>query len=382
VSGHAERAAAAAAALLDAAAAAQWRGPDPYDGLWWPAPAPLRAGRRRRQAIVQLHARLPVDLRGAYRRPAPLIPKTLGLFARTALDLHARTGDERYVALCATALDRTPALVSPGGATWWGYPFDVQTRWSFYPAGAPNVVVTSFVGMALLEAGERLGREDYAARARDAAGAVLDRLFSPERGHFVYHGHSDTLIHNANLLAARLVWRALGDDAAAADAVRRALEPTLAAQRADGAWGYGEGPGLGYVDGLHTGYILECLAEMDGASPAVAGAIARGARYYVDGCFRPDGAAKLRPERDHPEDGHSAGTGLSALTAVAPWLADAPAAADRVAARALDAMIAGGRGVFRRYAWGASRVRYLRWVDAHLAAGLARHAAARVPAAA
>ena len=41
--------------------------------------------------------------------------------------------------------------ITPQAPVAWGYPFDVQTRWSFYPAGSPNVVVTSFAVQGLLE---------------------------------------------------------------------------------------------------------------------------------------------------------------------------------------------------------------------------------------
>ena len=56
----------AGARLCAAARANGFRGSDAYDGLHWGWPKPLVAGRRRRQAIVQLHARSPIDFRGIY----------------------------------------------------------------------------------------------------------------------------------------------------------------------------------------------------------------------------------------------------------------------------------------------------------------------------
>jgi hypothetical protein len=64
----------AALTLAGSAATADFRGADPYDGLLWNWPGPVVAGRRRRQALVQLHARLPVDIRRPYRRDDALIP--------------------------------------------------------------------------------------------------------------------------------------------------------------------------------------------------------------------------------------------------------------------------------------------------------------------
>ena len=366
----------AAARIVERAASRGFLGHDPYDGLWWPAPKVMRSGRRRRQVLIQVHARLPVDVRGVYRRRPPLIPKTLGLFGRAALGLHLlQPGDERHRALCERALDLTEGCRSVGEPAW-GYPFDVQTRWSYYPGGTPNVVVTSFVSRALEEAGAELGRDDYTEAAQAAGHWVLERLFDETRGYFVYHRHSDKLIHNASLLAARLVWRSARSAPGADDAVRRAVERTLEAQRPDGAWEYGEGPGLEFVDGLHSGYILECLAEMRGAADGIEDAIDLGTRYYIDECFRADGAAKLRPDSDFPEDGHSAGTALTALSAL-HGIDGAAHAADRVAARTLSALVHPDGVVFRRHRLGASRVHYVRWVEGHVAQGLARYALVR-----
>jgi hypothetical protein len=50
----------AALALTESAARRDFRGPDPFDGLYWRWPGVLVGGRRHRQAVMQLHARSPV----------------------------------------------------------------------------------------------------------------------------------------------------------------------------------------------------------------------------------------------------------------------------------------------------------------------------------
>ena len=42
-------------------------------------------------------------------------------------------------------------------------------------------------------------------------------------------------------------------------AARSAVDYTVTRQRSDGAWPYGEAPGLSWIDGFHTGYVLDCL---------------------------------------------------------------------------------------------------------------------------
>jgi hypothetical protein len=355
--------------LADVASAAGFRGADPYDGLWHRWPRPVVGGRRRRQAIVQLHARSPVDIRRLYRRGHPVISKTLGIFGSVGARLYRLTSGETPAELSLRACDLLMKDVAAGPRAW-GYPWDVQTRWSFYPAGSPNVVVTAFAAAGLRDAALVVGRPAYAARAEGAALWALDELWVEPDGYFGYHPGRPVNIHNANLFGAWLVDRAFGSDAEARRRVARAVERTLAAQRPDGSWPYGEGPGLEWADSFHSGYVLTLLDALEAVDPRVGDALARGARHYR-GFFDAAGRALLRTDRRFPEDAHSAGTGLTTLSAMLRRNLVERELLERVAARTLSAGLRNGHAIHRRYRWGMTRVAYVRWCDAHVALGLA-----------
>ena len=360
----------AAVELTTVAAAAGWRGADPYDALGWRWPAPLVAGRRRRQAVTQLHARVPVDIRRIYRRGHELIPKALALFATSGLRANALRPDARAIGPAVEALELLRDDRRAGDAVW-GYPWDVQTRWSFYPADSPSIINCAFAVGALLEGERDLARADLGERARAAARWVLDELWIEPDGFFAYHHYSRTNIHNANVLGAWLAWAALGDETEVRERVMRAIERTLAGQNADGSWPYGEASsGLVWADSFHSGYVLSCLARMRGLDPAIDGAVARGASFYRR-FFGPRGEAKLFVDKTFPEDGHSAGTGLSTLAVLLRRDLVERELLERVAARVLAQGIRHGHAVFRRYRWQIrSTVTYIRWCDGHLALGL------------
>jgi polysaccharide biosynthesis protein VpsJ len=364
----------AARRLGESAAAIDFRGPDPYDGLFWRWPRPLVGGRRRRQAIIQLHARLPVDVRRLYRRQHALIPKALGVYGSVGVRASHLAGTPQPPPFALHALELL-AADRAAGAVAWGYHWDVQTRWSFYAAGSPNVVATSFAAAGLLEGAAATGRAEPAARARAAARWVLEELWVEPEGYFAYHPGRPVNVHNASLLGAWLVHVALDGDAAAADRVARAVERTLAAQRADGSWAYGEGPGLEWADSFHTGYVLSCLERMRAVDPRVDEAVARGAAHYRR-YFDEQGRARLWAHKPFPEDGHSAGTGLTTLALLQRRGLVEPDILERVAARLLRSGLRDGHVVHRRYRRGRSTVRYLRWCDAHVALGLVDAAAA------
>lgn len=318
---------------------------------------------------MQLHARSPWDIRKLYRRSHPLIPKALGIFGSVGTRLHRLTGDPTDA---TQALEALQTLVddTTAGPDAWGYHWDMQTRWSFYPAGSPNVVVTAFAAAGLNDAAKGLDRPDFAERARRSAEWVRDSLFLEREGFFVYHPGSEVNIHNANLLGAWTVHQFLGHDAAAGEMVQRALERTLAAQRADGAWGYGEGESLGWVDSFHTGYVLACLARMVDLDDRIPDALARGSRYY-ERFFDGQGRAMLWAHKRHPEDAHAAGTAMTTLALLEPLGHVRRELLKRGARRVLEANVQDGHAVYRRYRMLRTTVKYLRWADAHVALGLA-----------
>jgi hypothetical protein len=354
----------AAEALLASAADADFRGPDPFDALWFPWPSVLVGGRRRRQALIQLHARAPVDLRKAYRRRHPRIAKALGVFGSVGMRIARLNGSERARELGARALTLLDADRSAGPRAW-GYPWDMQTRWSFYAAGTPNVVATAFAAGALVEAGD----QHHASRARDATAWALEELWIEPEGYFGYHPGRPVNIHNASLLGAWLVHVAGDGAGAASERVRRAVERTLDVQRADGSWPYGEGPNLGWSDSFHTGYVLTSLDRIRAVDVRIDEAVARGASHYQR-FFDPAGRAQLWATKPYPEDGHSAGTGLTTLALLHRRGLIERAFLERVCRRVLTSVLNRGRAVHRRYRRGQSTVCYLRWCDGHVALGL------------
>ncbi len=365
----------AARRLIELAARTRWRGPDPYDGLFIRWPAPLVGGPRRRQVIIQLHARLPLDIRRLYRRHHSLVPKAPALLGQAASRLVAAQEDDHLRELALDAL-QTLFEDTTCGEEGWGYPWDTQTRWSSYSGGSPNVVATTFSANALAEAAVTLDRPEWGARAKLAAEWVARELFLPDEGYFAYHPHSDRLIHNANLLGAAVVHELAPEVPGVSEAVCMATARTLDAQRPDGTWPYGDAKDLEWVDGFHTGYVLDALCRLEGVDPRIPSAIERGARVYMSDFFDVEGRARLWRGQRYPEDSHSAGTGLTVLTRLAERNLVPAETVSHIARYTLTRMMhRNGHAMFRRQRWGTTRVFYTRWCDAPVALGFASAAA-------
>ena len=295
-----------------------WRGSDPYDGLNATRLAgPLRSRPRTRQALTQLVKRSPLDLRPALGIPggrnAAAIANVVSAYARNGFlpDAEARGKLER--ALLALDELRVAGYEEPC----WGYHFDVQTRVFFYPASSPNTIATSFAGFALLDAHEATGDSRLLALAEGAGDFLLRHVpqTSGEGGaYFGYLPGDRTPIHNANLLVCALLARlhALTGREDFLGAAQAGIGYSVAHQRPDGSWPYAERRGLEWVDGYHTGYVLESLlacAEA-GVDAEQTAALEKGLRYYRKALFLDDGTPKFLDSALYPIDVQCAAQGI------------------------------------------------------------------------
>jgi hypothetical protein len=305
-----------------------WRarltGFDPFDALRGRrVPTWLRTTARGRQLAIQVRKRTPLDL-------APLLgvePFTMAKAAGTFLAAAARNPDTKESladceALAALARQADGCL----GDGRWGYEFDVQTRWAYYPAGSPNLIATYFCGRGFGEAGARHNRSDWLGELHAAADflAAEHYLDASDGPRFRYLAGTDRLVHNANLLGAGLVGAsaALRSDERLLGVARRAADTTIAAQRDDGSWPYGSGDSLGWEDNFHTAYNLDGLLLLwlsTGGDDAIAQVLERGAKHWAHDYFGPDGAPWYSPERHFPLDIHSAGTAMDVGARLASW---------------------------------------------------------------
>jgi hypothetical protein len=357
-----------------------WRGPDPYDAL--NATRGLRILRDSplgRRIGTQAVKRSPLDLRPVLGIRHGLSAATLGLL----ISAYARNGfldsleARRKLRDCVQQLDglRCVGFEQPC----WGYHFDVQTRVFFYPRTHPNAIATAFAGLGLLDAYELCGEPKALELALGAGEFFVSHVPQTPAAPGAYFGYlagDRTPIHNANMLVCALLTRLsrlLGrDDLGRAGLA--ALDYTVSRQRPDGSWPYGERPQLSWVDGFHTGYVLDCLLTCiqtgaDGRSTR--DAWHHGLRFYVHALLDPDGTPRYTPDSRHPIDGLCAAQAIQALSRAAPL---EPALASRrwdvldFARRRL--LRRDGAFAFQRGRLAVNRVAHPRWVQAPMLVAL------------
>jgi hypothetical protein len=312
-----------------------WAGHDPYDalnsGLF--RALPLLDSRFPRLALTQLLKRSPINVRGLALVPKTQNPKAMALFLRALLKLpNTVVNDDGRENLIRYMIDRLTVLRSTGIPYWaWGYSFPWQGRSILVPAGAPNLVCTTFVAGALLDSFEQNAYEEqhhqphnqnYLAMAVSAAEYVLKELYWTDgaRAGFSYpmpglRGET----HNANLLAAALfcrVYKHTGEKKFLEPALRVARQ-AVGKQQPDGSWFYGEHPSQRWIDNFHTGFNLEALQSIGHSleSSEFDFSMRLGFEFYRAHFFREDAAPKYFHDRAYPLDIHCVAQSILTLLA-------------------------------------------------------------------
>jgi hypothetical protein len=353
-----------------------WIGPDPYEGLNSPI-GRLARTRRAKQAVIQAYKRSPIPppwpLRAPRRPNAKALALVLSGYA-TRAGQRLPGADEHLSELPSRLRDMS--LLANGTA--WGYHFDVQTRNVAYSSETPNAIATCFVVDGLCDAYSATGERSCADLALAGRPFLLSLLTSSE-GHGPHFGYvpggQAPLVHNANLLVCGALARLHGvdPDREAEEAVERCAVTTLALQRADGTWPYGELSNYGWVDNFHTAYVLDGLRRTKAAFAIGGNELDRGLQAWRRGFFDDDGWARYYPNRRYPLETHCCASAIDLLTVAGDGTQDADLAR-RIANISIRELWLDGTGrfAFRRTRAGLNRREFMRWTNAPMFRALTR----------
>lgn len=244
-----------------------WLGYDPFDGLSSPLIRKLTFEIPiLRIALQQSVRRLPFNIRPFLGVTKKHSNQAMGYFASGYLRLFSLTNENKYLEKARYCLSDLMNNNSTGYSGYaWGWAFDYQSRGYYCSQGVPTVVWTSFISHAFMDAYELLSNPAYLDVARGACQFILKDLprhqINKNTLCISYIPPALMEIHNANMLAASVLARVYKhtQESELAHIAQQAVNYTMEHQRADGAWYYGEGRRWRWVDGYHTGFVLDSL---------------------------------------------------------------------------------------------------------------------------
>lgn len=362
--------------------AENWAGYDPYDALnsEFLEVLPFLDYRIPRILFTQVLKRSPVNIRRLVRVSKTQNPKAIALFLSAFLELSkAKLGSHED--LVPLMIGRLIELQSRGTSyCCWGYSFPWQGRTVLVPAGAPNLVCTTFVASSLLDAYEQGMQEQCLRMAVRAAEYILNELYWTDGASAGFSYPLPSVrgeCHNANFLAAALlcrVYKHTGETKLLGPALKVAVY-SASKQHSDGSWYYGEASSQRWIDNFHTGYNLCALQSISryAGTTEFESCIRRGFEFYRAHFFREDGAARYFHNRTYPIDIHCVAQSILTLLAFADLDAGSVRLAHSVCQWAMDHMW-DERGFFYYRVLRACTIRtsYMRWSQAWMLLALSR----------
>lgn len=368
-----------------------YQGADPYDALNSPLLRSL-PGKLPKVAVTQLFVYSPVDLRRFFKVKMSRNPKAVALFLSAYCDMRraGMIGENAFSAATEELVGSLAASRSPGyHGNCWGFNFDWQDVTRFSRSGLPTVVVSSFVGNALLDLYGITGREEHLELASGVVDYILQDLNVHEDGDgicFSYTPIDHHVVHNASMLAAAFLARmsSLTGRGDLLDQATRAVDFTVAKQEEDGSWAYSIDPATGrkrmQID-FHQGFVLDSLLDyitFSGRTDArYAEALRRGAEFYRDHQFEPSGRSLWRLPQKWPADIHHQAQGIITFSKLAARWPEMLDVATNIARWTIDNMQdPDGFFYHQRHERFVNRIPYMRWGQAWMMSALAKLAAA------
>ena len=373
--------------LLSASRQNNHCGYDPFDGLNSKLFTGLQFHRSEllRLAWLQLHKRLPINLRPLAGVPRKRNPKGIALVISGLLEDYQRTGQQGFLVEAVRLGDWLLANTSDRQEwkyTCWGYHFPWQARAFYVPVGKPNIITTCYAARALFSLAEVTSDHRYLDAAIDA-GRFIGSLFLERggRSYFVYIPGESTFVHNASLWGAAVAAQAgselkkLGfDDEGLLEKARKAVEQSAGEQADDGSWVYGERSHHQFIDGFHTGYNLEAIwwYQQHTGDNRFGTVLEKGLNYYRRHFFLEDGTPKYYNNAVYPVDMHSVAQAVFTLLRIGGSSQDM-AIVNKVLDWSVQHMYLPRKAAFRyqKHRYFNNNVNYMRWTQAWMYYALA-----------
>ena len=331
-------------------------------------------------AVTQILRYSPVNLRTLLKIKRGHNPKALGLFVRAIVRLENTTDNEDYTAdirrlseLIRSTMIRTEEDDSVG----WGYNFPWQSRVFFREAYAPNIQSTIIIAHALCDIVEcgLLGDAEHESLTDLCLSAnryLINHLLVYEDDKTAmldYFPGAHARVLNIQAQGAWSLLRAnrISGDYRFAFLAEKLITFVLNHQNEDGSWPYGLANSQGFIDGFHTGFILESLYEAMKLNPECGdeSKLRLGYRFYLDHFFCKNGAIKYYHNRTYPIDGHAIAQSIITLSKLRSYDSRSGPLLDGVLKWTL-ANFHSRQGFFYYQKWPlfTNKIPYLRWVQA------------------
>ncbi len=363
-----------------------YKGYDPFDGLnskIFDLLPFLRKSSLFMLLWIQFFKRSPINFRKITGIKKEHNPKGLGLFLSAYCNLYKINPNRENLHKIHFFIGQLEKCQSTGySGACWGYNFDWQSKAFFQPKGTPSVVVTSFIGCALLDAYEITSNVKLLEKARSACDFILvdlNKTYDSDGDFsFSYSPLDYTQVFNASLLGVRLLSRtyAYTNELQLLEECRKAVSFVCKHQQENGAWSYSPLSFHKWIDNFHTGYNLECIYTYQSVSAdnSFQKQLKKGLEYYLETFFEDNGLPKYYHNSKFPIDMHTTGQLIVTLSKMS-ILSENEDLVHKVINWSIKNMFDVQKGYFYFYRekYFKIKIPYMRWTQAWMFLGLSHY---------
>ncbi len=275
-----------------------------------------------RLIYTQLVKQSPVNIRPMLRVKKSRNPKGVALFARAYLFLYQKTNNSEYLKEAERLIRWLLENPSPGYSNLcWGYNFIWQNPIFLQDEFEPNLVVSVFVGEALIHTYTITKEEGYLNAAHSVADFIVKYfpvLYDSKDEQAISYvlRKVDAIVLNNQVLAGAFlvkVWKHT-EEKQLMDIARRLINYTVNKRTEYNAWyyTYPREKSLITHDNYHTGGILDGLLEYyeETDDNRYMEVYWKGLDYYQKNLFELNGAPRWMNNRKYPFDIHGSAQGI------------------------------------------------------------------------
>lgn len=309
--------------VLTAAEAQDYSGYSKFDALNSPLLTLLSFNSKWLRLIyTQVVKESPFNLRPLLKVERSRNPKGIALFARAYFLLYQKTGNAEYLKKGEPLIQWLLNNPSPGHHhLCWGYNHVWQNTIFLQDKLESNLVVSVFVGEALIHAYRITKKEEYLKGARSVADFITKDLpvlcdSRDERAVAYVLRRVDAVVLNNQVLAGAFLvklWKHTGEKQLI-DIAKRLINYTVNKKTGYNAWYYTYPREKSPIthDNYHTGGILDGLLEYyeETGDERYMDAYWKGLDYYQKNLFEPDGAPRWMNDKQYPHDIHGSAQGI------------------------------------------------------------------------
>ena len=216
----------------------------------------------------------------------------------------------------------------------WGLNFPYTSRFINADAGMPNLYNTINSGIAICYAIDKLnaGNKDVAAKAINGIVDFMEQqlgyVTEQNKGWYLYYPGQKYPTYNVNALTLYFFALAKSKGLITHPEIKNRIDGLIellcSEQQPDGSWHYSRSEKGGWVDGFHTGFILESLAIAYNCGcqrSKLYPALQKGWSFFQDMMFTAEGYPKYFSGSDkYPIEAQNCAQAIQTLANIGKWM--------------------------------------------------------------